>query len=125
MKISLDNLVALVNFIELHKNEKISFQLAYKFNKILAQTECDIKFFREKYGELLLEYSIKNDNNEPIIEKDNIKIDPERIGIFNEKMLELLSTEIDFPDIYFNFSELECFKISISELKPLMDFIKE
>ena len=82
-------------------------------------------FFREKYGELLLEYCEKNEKGEPVINGQNVQIQPDKMAEFSKKAAEILSVEVEASDVRFSVEELEGLEISMNELRPLMNFIEE
>lgn len=125
MKITLDNLAAAVDFMERHRADKMSFKTAYKFNKIANYHKDDILFFREKYGELLREYCEKNEKGEPVVNGQNVQIQPDKMAEFSKKAAEILSVEVEASDVRFSVEELEGLEISMDELRPLMSFIEE
>lgn len=125
MKISISDLAAAVNFVEQHRADKMPFRIAYKFNKFISDSKDDVMFFREKYGELLREYSQKDNKGDPIFQDGNLQIQKDKLDEFSKKATDIFSTQVDAPNVEFKIDELEKIEVSIEELTPLMPFIKE
>lgn len=125
MNIPIADLAAAVNFVEQHRADKMPFRIAYKFNKFISDSKDDIMFFREKYGELLREYSQKDNTGNPIFQDENLQIQKDKLDEFSKKAADIFSTQVEAPNVEFKIDELEKIEVSIEELTPLMPFIKE
>lgn len=109
------------------KEQEMSVKLAYRLNQIEEICEKKANFYEIKMRDIITRYSEKDKDGNPVFLEDNksVKINPEFIGECTEKIQELAELEIELPDISFTLENLEALKLSVSEVKALMPFIKE
>lgn len=121
----LENIEILHNILEEITQKEMSFKLAYKFSKMLEKIEKDYQFYIEKFRDLINHYAEKDEQNNPIVENNNIKIKKEFMLEAEEALLELRNIDIEDIDISFSLEELEDLRIKPSILQFLLPFIKE
>ena len=117
MIITINDMLAVSNFLDKFKDSKMSFKTAFKCNKLANSLKYDMEFFRTKYKDIVNKYSEETENG--------LQIKKEFTNEFNSAASELATTEIEIDDIYFTIEELANCEMTISELRPLMKFIKE
>ena len=117
MIITINDMLAVSNFLDKFKDSKMSFKTAFKCNKFANNLAYDMEFFRTKYKELITKYGEETENG--------LQIKKEFTDDFNSAANELAKTEIEIDDIYFTIEELADCEMTISELRPLMKFIRE
>lgn len=126
MQITMNDMAVINQVFSAHKDDKMPIKVAYKFNKILKSTEEDIKFFQEKYREILFKYCQKQENGNLFIdEKGNFIVDKENTEAYTKEMNDLLTTKIDIPDTCtFNLDELDNLELTLQEVNALDSLIK-
>lgn len=118
-----------LQFVELYnkiKDTSLPIKVAFTLNKIYKEMENDVNFYNEKLGEIIQKYGQKDDSGNPIFSSDGtmIEIVPELREECLEKQKEINSLEIEVPDYSINIDDLEKINLTVSELNPLMPFIK-
>ena len=110
-------------------NQKMSFSLAYKINKILLATNNDENFYFEQIKSLFNKYA-KKDEKEQIIQdtNGNITLIEDKVIDFYKEYNELLNIDIDAAAIdkisLADFTN-ENLQLSPHQLQQLMPFVKE
>ena len=100
---------------------KVSFKLAKNISKINAE----LKIYNDERQKLVEKYSIKDKDDKPIIENNQIKLQPELITEWNRDMQELLSIESEVDIKQFSIDSLDGIKISPSELTQINYMIED
>lgn len=118
-----------LQFVELYnkiKDTSLPIKVAFTLNKIYKEMENDINFYNEKLGQIIHKYGQKDDSGNPVFSSDGtmIEIIPELREECLEKQKEINSLEIEVPDYSINIDDLEKINLTVSELNPLMPFIK-
>lgn len=109
------------------KDQEMSVKLAYRLNQIEEICEKKVNFYEIKMRDIITRYSEKDNDGNPVFLEDNksVKIKPETVTECTEKIQELSELEVETPDIAFTLEELGEIKLSITDVKALMPFIKE
>lgn len=120
-----ENLENLNLLIEKIKDKNFSIETQYKFLKI-SKVALEEQAIINQQKEILIKKYAEQDENGNIITTDDggIKIKDEFLSECLEKVLEINSLEVSFPDIYFSLSELEPLGLTLQELMYLEPFIK-
>ena len=118
-----------LQFVELYnkiKDTSLPIKVAFTLNKIYKEMENDINFYNEKLGEIIQKYGQKDDSGNPVFSSDGtmIEIIPELREECLEKQKEINSLVIEVPDYSINIDDLEKINLTVSELNPLIPFIK-
>lgn len=120
------NIFALNALLNKIKGLHFSVQTQYKFLKILKAVQSEIEIFDQQRQSLIKDYA-ELDENGNIIQSENggIKIKEDKFEECSEKIREINSIQIQFPDIYFSLDELEPLGLTLEELSLLDPFIKD
>lgn len=103
----------------LSEKESIGAHLAYVLTKFVVATRADAEFYAKEMRKLFEKYGTENDKGEITIPKENI-------DNFSRDAQELQETEAEDPGIRFSLSEMsQELKLSMKQIYPLMDFIKD
>ncbi len=120
-----ENLYALRTLLDRLKKLHFSVQAQYKFLKISKIVQSEIDIFEQQKRNLIESYAELDEENKLIIsDNGGIKIKEECIQECIDKINELNSLQITFPDIYFSLDELEPLNLTLGELELLDPFIK-
>lgn len=127
MTLKMSNIILLKGVCENLKTQKTSVKTAYKISKILNAVEKEFEFYQTKFVEIVNEYAEKDKNGQPIMTDsgNGVKINPEKIGEAQVKMLELETIEIELNITPLSLDELEGLEISISDMQILSCIIEE
>lgn len=120
------------SFAKLMVIETLSGSMMFQLKKLLKQIKIEFAQYEElrnEYVDLYCEKDeqgnkviqiIKNSKNEDI---QTVKLQGDKVDLFNEKLAELNNIEIEFPEI--KFSELGSnHKLSVNDL-DVLEFITE
>lgn len=121
----LSEVIELREVIIEYADKDINFDTAYKFMKILDETEKDYQFYLDKTREVIQEYGKRDADGQLIIEENgSVRIDEEKIAEAQQKMDEMADIEIELPEKYFvKLSNLEELKISCRKMRAFMPII--
>lgn len=121
----LSEVIELREVIIEYADKDINFDTAYKFMKILDETEKDYQFYLDKTREVIQEYGKRDADEQLIIEENgSVRIDEEKIAEAQQKMDEMADIEIEVPEKYFvKLSNLEELKISCRKMRAFMPII--
>lgn len=108
------------------KDQSIGAHLAYWFAKFLDATQSDVDFYTNGLRKLFEEYEVTEN------EDGGLRVGVEKPGEtkaaeeFLKKVDDLQNTEARDPGIYFSLSEINSeLKVTLQQMYPLLDFIKE
>ena len=121
-----------LNFAEVYSELstlKLPFSLAFKLHKINMELTSSIKFYNEKLMELIQEYSMKDENGNPVTTDTGVRLVPEKADECQEKIKELLELDINWKngDLYFEEEEmnaLEEMEVTLKQIAALFPFIR-
>ena len=127
MTLKMSNIIALKGVCENLKSQKTSVKTAYKISKILSAVEKEFEFYQAKFMEIINEYAEKDENGQPVMTDggNGVKINPEKIGEAQTKMVELETIEAEINVAPLTLDELEGLEISISDMQTLSYVIEE
>lgn len=107
------------------KTAVFSVSTQYKFLKINKVVKEELALMEEQELLLIAAYGEKKEDGNFITTEDGgIKIADDKVDECAAKMKEIVSRQIQFPDIYFSIEELEELKFNLGELALLEPFIK-
>lgn len=112
------------NFYGSVKDEKMSFKLAYKLSKLASRVNEEIKFYQEKFRDIITEYAEKNEKGEVSMTEDGrgVRIIPGKEQELNAKMVELEDLDVDIePNL--TMEELDGLTLSVEAMNAVMAFI--
>ena len=119
------NLPALEAVINKIKTKNFSIQTQYKFLKICKIIKDEADTFDEQRKYLIEDFADRDEEGKLIFTKDGgIKIREDRLNECANKIEEINSIQVQFPDIYFSLEELEPLGLTLGELELLEPFIK-
>ena len=106
--------------------EKIPVKLAYKFMKLLKDTNDDESFFNEKMGAIIEQYGKKDENGQyAYTENGGVKIQEDKFQECLDSTNELNETDVDAPKVTFTIDELGELKLSIEDMEALNSLIRD
>lgn len=127
MTTQISNILNFPTFYKKVKNQPHSFKVAYKLAKLSEAIEKEITFYQTELQKLLAQYAqIDNSGNYiPTADGQGVMLKPETSAECNARLTELMSLEVEIPDVEFTFEDFEKIELTVDELRPIMMFIKE
>lgn len=108
------------------KHQKVSFKAAYKLTLLAQEIEKHTTFYHEKFRDLILEYSKKDAEGNPVPTEDGqgVQLEEEMVSEAYEKLAELRSLEVEIPDTKICVEEFGNVEITAEEMIAIMPFIE-
>lgn len=107
------------------QKEVFDIRTQYKLLKLKAAADQEYKIFIEQLTNLSDKYGDKDEHGElQVSANGGVKVKPEFVKVFGEKLAQLEDLEVTVPDIYFTLDELQNLKLTMEELEPFMRMIK-
>lgn len=127
MNLTMQQVIEFHTVYSIIKDQEMSVKLAYRLNQIEEICEKKSNFYEITMRDIITRYSEKDSDGNPVFLEDNksVKIKSDSIAECTEKIQELAELEVEVPDISFTLEELGDIKLSLTEVKALMPFIKE
>ena len=127
MKLTIKDLVLFYNLYDQIKDRAPSIKTAYKMNKIYERAAQEQTFIQEQQQKIAEKYAQRDEKGNLILtdDKTDILVEPSKMNECKKALRELVEIEVELPDYSFTLDELEPLKLSINDLQPLMNFIRE
>lgn len=108
------------------KSQKLSFKTSYKLTLLAKEIQKHIDFYQESFRNLLMEYSKKDEEGNPMPTSDGqgILLKEETMNEAYAKLAELRELDVELPDTKFSPDELDKIEISAEEMIIIMPFIE-
>ena len=109
------------------KTTKIPVKTAYKLNKLINAINEHAAFYQEQIRSLLQDHAEKDAEGEYIYTNDNIgvKIKQESQQEFATKVNELLTLDVELPDITFDIEEFGNIELTMESFNIITPFLIE
>ena len=126
MKITIYQLISTLNIEKELLTQKLPIRTAYNLSKIFARAREELKFYQEKFKEIVIQYGEKDENGNLIfLENENVSIPKDKIEECQKEITDLQNLELEIPDYSISLDSLEAIKISLDEISVLLPFICE
>ena len=129
MKLTVNEVIAAVGSYNKLNKEKFNLKTSYKLARLFDTLQKESERYETLTREAIIKYSKKDENGEPIINKneqgESVEIEPVNQIKLVQEMEELNNSEIEIDDYYFTFDDFGDLSISIDEIKGLLPFIQE
>ena len=98
--------------------------LAAKFLRLSDDLQRESNYIDKQRRDIILKYAEKDENNNPIIENDNIKIEEGKYQEAQNELNELSNFEVDISDRMITEEDLEAsdLQLTISQLGKIREF---
>lgn len=115
------------SFFEKVKSQKLPFKTSYRLTLLTQEVEKHINFYQEKFRELILEYSKKDENGNPVPTEDGsgVQLVEETMNEAYTKLSELRGLDVELPDVKFDIDSFGEVELSPEEMVVIMPFIEE
>lgn len=114
-------------FFEKVKNQKMSFKTSYRLTLLTNKVQEHINYYQEQFHNLILEYSKKDENGNPVPTEDGqgVLLKEETMGEAYAKLDELRELDVELPDAKFSPEDFGDVELSPTEMMIVMPFIAE
>ena len=114
-------------FFEKVKNQKMSFKTSYRLTLLATEIQKHIDYYQEQFRNLLLEYSKKDENGNPVPTEDGqgVLLVEETTNEAYAKLNELRELDVELPDTKFSPEDFGGVELSPAEMTIVMPFIEE
>ena len=98
--------------------------LAAKFLRLSDDLQRESNYIDKQRRDIILKYAEKDENNNPIVENDNVKIEEGKYQEAQNELNELSNFEVDISDRMITEEDLEAsdLQLTISQLGKIREF---
>ena len=113
-------------FYEKVKSQKLPFKTSYRVALLANEAQKHINFYQESFRNLLMEYSKKDEEGNPVPTEDGqgVLLKEETMGEAYEKLAELRELDVELPDTKFSVDDFGNIELSPEEMVIIMPFIE-
>ena len=114
-------------FFEKVKNQKMSFKTSYRLTLLANKVQEHIDYYQEQFRNLLLTYSKKDENGNPVPTEDGqgVLLVEETMNEAYQKLGELRELDVEVTDSKFSPDDFGDVELSPVEMTIIMPFIAE
>ena len=114
------------SFYQKVKSQRLPFKTSYKIALLANEVQKHIDFYQENFRNLLLEYSKKDENGNPLPTEDGqgVLLAEETMNEAYIKLAELRELDVELPDTKFSVDDFGDIELSPEEMVILMPFIE-
>lgn len=108
------------------KSQKLPFKTAYKVALFIQEVQKHVDFYQENFRILLMEYSKKDENGNPMPTEDGqgVLLAEETMNEAYQKLAELRELDVELPDTKLSVEDFGDVEISPDEMMIIMPFIE-
>lgn len=108
------------------KSQKLPFKTSYKIALLANEVQKHIDFYQENFRNLLMEYSKKDEQGNPIPTEDGqgVLLVEETMNEAYTKLAELRELDVELPDTKFSVDDFGDIELSPEEMVIIMPFIE-
>ena len=127
MKLKMYQIIDFPSFFEKVKSQKLPFKTSYRLTILTQEIEKHINFYQEKFRELILTYSEKDEAGNPVPTDDGqgIKLAEATMQEAYAKLAELRGLDVELPDTKFSIDDFADVELSPIEMNVILPFIAE
>ena len=127
MTLKMYQLTDFPSFFEKVKTQKMSFKTSYKLTLLAQEIQKHIDYYQEQFRNLLMEYSKKDENGNPVPTEDGqgVLLVEETMNEAYQKLGELRELDVEVPDSKFSPDDFGDVELTPMEMTIIMPFIAE
>lgn len=127
MTLKMYQIIDLPLFLEKAKSQKLPFKTSYRIAMFIQEVQKHIDFYQENFRNLLIEYSQKDENGNPMPTEDGqgVLLVEETMNEAYTKLAELRELDVELPDTKFSVDDFGSIELSPEEMMVIMPFIAE
>lgn len=127
MTLKMYQLTDFPSLFEKMKSQKLPFKTSYRLTILANEIQKHLDFYQENFRNLLIEYSKKDENGNPVPTSDGQGVLLVE-GTMNEayaKLGELRDLDVDLPDYKFSPDMFGDIELTPVEMNAILPFIEE
>ena len=126
MTLKMYQIVDFPSFFEKVKSQKLSFKTSYRLTILAQEIEKHLNFYQEKFRELIMQYSAKDDSGNPKLTDDGqgVILVQETMQEAYAKLAELRGLDVELPDTKFSIDDFVDVELSPIEMNSILPFIE-
>jgi hypothetical protein len=127
MTLKMYQLTDFPSLFEKMKSQKLPFKTSYRLTILANEIQKHLDFYQENFRNLLLEYSKKDENGNPIPTNDGqgVLLVEETMNEACAKLSELRELDVDLPDYKFSPDMFGDIELTPVEMNVILPFIEE
>ena len=114
-------------FFEKVKSQPLPFKTSYRLTLLANKVQEHANFYQEKFRELILEYSQKDENGNPVPTEDGqgVKLMEDKTVEAQTKLIELQQLDVEIPNVKFSIEDFGNVELTVAEMNVIIPFIEE
>lgn len=127
MVISMRQVLALQPVYDLIKKKTLPIKTAYKLSRLFKVIDSEARFYTEQLNTIIEQYALRDENGDKVTtnEGNSIQIAPDYIDLTSQKINELLSLDVELPDLLFSLDELDSLGLTMEEVNAFFPLIQD
>lgn len=126
MTLKMYQIVDFPSFFGKVKSQRLSFKTSYRLTILAQEIEKHLNFYQEKFRELIIQYSAKDDsgNPKPTDDGQGVILVEETMQEAYAKLAELRGLDVELPDTKFSIDDFADIELSPIEMNSILPFIE-
>lgn len=126
MTLKMYQIIDFPTFFSKVKSQKLPFKTSYRLTLLTTEIEKHINYYQEQFRNLLMEYSKKDDEGNPVPTPDGqgVLLKEETMNEAYAKLNELRDLDVELPDTKFSPDDFGEIELSPEEMIVIMPFIE-
>lgn len=127
MVISMRQVLALQPVYDLIKKKTLPIKTAYKLSRLFKVIDNEARFYTEQLNTIIEQYALRDENGDKVTtnEGNSIQIAPDYVELTSQKINELLSLDVELPDLLFSLDELDSLGLTMEEVNAFFPLIQD
>ena len=127
MTLKMYQLTDFPSLFEKLKSQKLPFKTSYRLTILANEIQKHLDFYQENFRNLLMEYSKKDENGNPVPTSDGqgVLLVEETMNEAYAKLSELRDLDVDLPDYKFSPDMFGDIELTPVEMNVILPFIEE
>lgn len=127
MNVKIHQLTDFPSLFERLKSQKLPFKTSYRLTLLVNEIQKHLDFYQEHFRNLLMEYSQKDENGNPVPTEDGqgVLLVEETMAEAYTKLNELRELDVELPDYKFSSDMFGDIELTPLEMNVLLPFIEE
>ena len=119
--------LALQPVYDLIKKKTLPIKTAYKLSRLFKVIDSEARFYTEQLNTIIEQYALRDENGDKVTtnEGNSIQIAPDYIELTSQKINELLSLDVELPDLMFSLDELDSLGLTMEEVNAFFPLIQD
>lgn len=119
--------LALQPVYDLIKKKTLPIKTAYKLSRLFKVIDDEARFYTEQLNNIIEQYALRDENGNKVTtnEGNSIQIAPDYVELTSQKINELLSLDVELPDLMFSLDELDSLGLTMEEVNAFFPLIQD